>query len=81
MLRGYAAGSRLDIRIDRTGDRVLEWKGAHHEPGYEDSDRSGQRHNAGAQLQQEIRDVGAGKLTASVKDPDGNVVGLLQEPA
>lgn len=35
---------------------------------------------AGAQVEQEVKDVGGGKLTASVKDQDGNVVGILQEP-
>jgi predicted enzyme related to lactoylglutathione lyase len=34
--------------------------------------------DAGATLQQEVRDVGGGKLTATVQDPDGNVIGLLQ---
>lgn len=34
--------------------------------------------DAGAEAQQEVSDVGAGKLIASVKDADGNVVGLLQ---
>jgi predicted enzyme related to lactoylglutathione lyase len=33
---------------------------------------------AGAKEQQPIRDVGAGNLTASVQDPDGNVTGLFQ---
>ena len=28
-----------------------------------------------------IKDVGGGKLTASVKDADGNVIGLIQEPS
>ena len=36
--------------------------------------------DAGAQVQQEVRDVGGGKLIASVKDADGNVIGLLQLP-
>ena len=35
---------------------------------------------AGAQAQQEVQDVGGGKLIASVKDADGNVTGLLQSP-
>jgi predicted enzyme related to lactoylglutathione lyase len=35
---------------------------------------------AGAEVQQEIKDVGGGKLIASVKDSDGNVIGLTQEP-
>ncbi len=34
--------------------------------------------DAGAQEFQGVRDVGGGKLTASVKDADGNVIGLLQ---
>ncbi len=34
--------------------------------------------NAGAQTHQEVRDVGGGKLIASAKDPDGNVIGLIQ---
>jgi predicted enzyme related to lactoylglutathione lyase len=36
--------------------------------------------DGGAQLQQEVKDVGGGKLTASVKDADGNIIGLLQQP-
>jgi predicted enzyme related to lactoylglutathione lyase len=36
--------------------------------------------DAGAQMQQEVEDVGEGKLTASVKDADGNITGLIQEP-
>ncbi len=34
--------------------------------------------NAGAETQQEVKDVGGGKLIASVKDADGNVIGLIQ---
>ena len=33
---------------------------------------------AGAEELQPVRDVGGGKLTASVRDADGNVIGLLQ---
>ena len=36
--------------------------------------------DAGAQAQQEVKDVGGGRLIASVKDPDGNIIGLLQSP-
>jgi predicted enzyme related to lactoylglutathione lyase len=36
--------------------------------------------NAGAQAQEEVKDVGGGKLIASVKDADGNVIGLIQSP-
>jgi predicted enzyme related to lactoylglutathione lyase len=34
--------------------------------------------DAGAETQQEVRDVGGGRLIASVKDADGNVIGLIQ---
>jgi predicted enzyme related to lactoylglutathione lyase len=34
--------------------------------------------DAGAQVQQQVTDVGGGKLIASVTDADGNVTGLLQ---
>ncbi|MGW2638893.1 VOC family protein [Streptomyces sp. NPDC001348] len=35
----------------------------------------------GAELLQDAQDVGGGRLIASVKDTDGNLVGLLQDPA
>ena len=34
--------------------------------------------DAGAQAQQEVKDVGGGKLIALVKDVDANVIGLIQ---
>ena len=36
--------------------------------------------DAGAQMQQEIKDVGGGRWIAAVKDADGNIIGLLQTP-
>ncbi|MEU6537411.1 VOC family protein [Streptomyces sp. NPDC047000] len=36
--------------------------------------------DAGAELLEDARDVGNGRLIASVKDPDGNLIGLLQDP-
>jgi len=36
--------------------------------------------NDGAQVVQDIRDVGGGKLTASAKDFEGNMIGLIQLP-
>ncbi len=36
--------------------------------------------DAGAQVQQEVRNVGGGLLIASVKDADGNPIGLRQQP-
>ncbi len=35
---------------------------------------------AGAQMQQEVQDVGGGMLTALVKDADGSISGLRQLP-
>jgi predicted enzyme related to lactoylglutathione lyase len=35
---------------------------------------------AGAGIQEEIKDVGGGRLIATVKDADGNIIGLLQDP-
>jgi predicted enzyme related to lactoylglutathione lyase len=34
---------------------------------------------AGAETLQDVQDVGGGRLIASVKDTDGNLVGLLQD--
>jgi hypothetical protein len=36
--------------------------------------------DAGAKAGQPVSDVGGGKLTATVLDPDGSVIGLIQEP-
>ncbi|MFE3268749.1 VOC family protein [Streptomyces sp. NPDC059215] len=33
----------------------------------------------GAETLQDVQDVGGGRLIASVKDPEGNLVGLLQD--
>jgi predicted enzyme related to lactoylglutathione lyase len=35
---------------------------------------------AGAAVREPAHDVGAGRLVATVTDPDGNVLGLLQDP-
>jgi predicted enzyme related to lactoylglutathione lyase len=34
--------------------------------------------NDGARIQQDIKDVGGGRLIASAMDPDGNIIGLIQ---
>jgi predicted enzyme related to lactoylglutathione lyase len=36
---------------------------------------------AGAQVVQDVRDVGNGRLVASLKDADGNMLGLMQDGA
>jgi predicted enzyme related to lactoylglutathione lyase len=35
---------------------------------------------AGASVKEAPRNVGGGRLVATVEDPDGNVLGLLQDP-
>jgi predicted enzyme related to lactoylglutathione lyase len=35
--------------------------------------------SAGAVVKEPVRDVGGGRLVATVTDPDGNVLGLLQD--
>jgi predicted enzyme related to lactoylglutathione lyase len=37
--------------------------------------------DAGAEVNEEVKDVGGGRLVASLKDPDGNLIGLLQDPS
>jgi predicted enzyme related to lactoylglutathione lyase len=44
-------------------------------------DRLAALQEAGAELLQDVQDVGNGRLIASVKDTDGNLVGLIQDPA
>jgi predicted enzyme related to lactoylglutathione lyase len=34
--------------------------------------------DAGSNILQEIKDVGGGRLIASVRDPEGNIIGLIQ---
>jgi predicted enzyme related to lactoylglutathione lyase len=36
--------------------------------------------NAGGQMQQAVRDVGGGKLVATAKDAEGNLIGFIQMP-
>jgi predicted enzyme related to lactoylglutathione lyase len=36
--------------------------------------------DAGAETQQAVSDVGGGRLIATVRDADGNPIGLLQDP-
>jgi predicted enzyme related to lactoylglutathione lyase len=69
-----------DVGLDPNGQR----KGMSGPVGYwhvDDIEKSLQSLlDAGARPDQAVRDVGGGKLIASVTDPDGNVIGLLQAP-
>ena len=35
--------------------------------------------DAGGQVQQDVRDVGGGRLVASATDAEGNIIGLIQD--
>jgi predicted enzyme related to lactoylglutathione lyase len=74
---GYKSGGQ-DIGLDPNGHR----SGA---VGYLRVDDIKARFqsllDAGAEVNEEVKDVGGGRLVASVKDPDGNLIGLLQDPA
>ena len=35
---------------------------------------------SGAEAQQDVKDVGGSKLIATLKDADGNIIGLIQAP-
>jgi predicted enzyme related to lactoylglutathione lyase len=35
---------------------------------------------AGGEVVQAVKDVGGGRLIASVRDPEGNMIGLLEDP-
>src|SRR3954451_9020249 len=37
--------------------------------------------NAGGEVVEGIKDVGGGRLIAALKDADGNIIGLLQDPS
>lgn len=70
-----------DVGLDPHGHR----KGMTGPIGYwhvEDIEKSLQALlDGGAEAGQPVRDVGGGKLIATVTDVDGNVIGLLQPPA
>ena len=70
--------SGQDIGLDPNGHR----NGATSPTGYWHVDDIQQTlkelTTAGATQQQDVRDVGGGRLIATVTDADGNVIGLLQ---
>jgi predicted enzyme related to lactoylglutathione lyase len=74
---GFRVGDQ-EIGLDPHGHR-----GAGAIPYYEvDNIRQSlqQLLEAGAETVEDIKDVGGGKLIASVKDADGNAIGLTQNP-
>jgi len=73
---GFKAGSQ-DIGLDPNGHR--EGMTAYYQV---DDIRKSLKSlvDAGATTIQEVKDVGGGRLIASVKDADGNIIGLLQDP-
>jgi predicted enzyme related to lactoylglutathione lyase len=77
---GYRVGEQ-EIGLDPNGHR----QGLTGPIGYwpvEDIKKSLQKLlDAGGQVQQEVKDVGGGKLIAWVKDADANLIGLMQAPS
>lgn len=78
-LYGFRVGSQ-DVGLDRHGHS----QGMTGPGGYWDVDDIEESLRvllgAGAEAQQAIKDVGGGKLIASVRDADGNIIGLVQTP-
>ena len=74
---GFRVGDQ-EIGLDPHGHR-----GAGAVPYYEVDDIKQslqQLLEAGAETLADVNDVGGGKLVASVKDTDGNAIGLVQNP-
>jgi predicted enzyme related to lactoylglutathione lyase len=74
---GYRVGDQ-EIGLDPHGHR-----GSGPVPYYEVDDIKEslqQLLEAGAETLDDVKDVGGGKLIASVKDADGNAIGLTQNP-
>jgi len=50
------------------------------EPGHTYTEGENNFHYSDAKVIQDVRDVGGGKLLATVRGPEGNVIGLIQLP-
>jgi len=74
---GFKAGDQ-EIGLDPNGHK----KGMTGPVGYwhvDDVEASLQRLlDAGAQTQQQVKDLGGGRLSAIAKEPNGNVIGLIK---
>ncbi len=65
----------LEVGLDPNGEAVIAYIEV------EDIKASLQTYlSAGASLHQDVKDVGGGLLIAQVKDANGNVLGLRQQP-
>lgn len=77
---GFQIGS-LEIGLDPNGHK-LRATGPIAFWAVNNIQQSVQTHlGAGAQILQDIKDVGYGKQIATVKDADGNIIGLIQVAA
>ena len=76
---GYKVGNQ-DIGLDPNGFKqgMTGPVGYYHVSDIKGNLQSLQ--DAGAVILQDARDVGGGKLIATLKDTDGNVIGLIQMP-
>jgi predicted enzyme related to lactoylglutathione lyase len=73
---GFKVGDQ-DIGLDPNGHRSGP-VGYYHVSSIEESLKS--LLDAGAQTEQKVRDVGGGKLIATARDAQGNLIGLVQVP-
>lgn len=74
---GFRIGE-LDLALDPNGHSQGMTGPVNYWPG-DDIQKSLQLLlDAGAQIQQEVQDIGGGGLIARVKDADGNITGLIQ---
>ena len=72
---GFKVGGQ-DVGLDPNGHRETGPVGYFHVDDIKG--RLAELLEAGAEPLQDVRDVGGGRLIATVKDADGNVIGLLQ---
>ena len=69
--------------LSNTGQRGHGYHSAlanRHELVGEGSERLKLLRASGEEVQQIVREIGGGKLIASAKDGDGNIIGLIQSP-
>ena len=76
---GFRVGDQ-ELGLDPNGHRQGMTGGVGYWEVDDIEERVAALREAGAQVQQEIRDVGGGKLIAIVTDADGNSIGLVQSP-
>lgn len=70
------AETQMEIGLDPNGHKITGPLGYYHVDDIQESLR--QLLEAGVEMPEAVRDLGGGRLIASLKDADGNSIGLLQ---